>query len=87
MTITEAQSQVFFDIRVERQRQVEKWGDQSHNPQDVWAVILGEEYGEVCKEVLELGIYNGKLRKELIEVAAVAVAWIEAIDGNISSST
>jgi glycerol dehydrogenase-like iron-containing ADH family enzyme len=47
--------------------------------------VLAEELGEVSHEVNE-GIGTGrvidmkKLRKELIEVAAVACAWIEAID-------
>ena len=47
--------------------------------------VLGEEFGEVCHEVNE-GIGVGrevnvaKLRKELIQVAAVAVAWAEAVD-------
>lgn len=48
------------------------------------AVILGEEFGEACRAVLEAGdVVNDKhgaqLRKELIQVAAVAVAWIEAL--------
>jgi NTP pyrophosphatase (non-canonical NTP hydrolase) len=43
----------------------------------IWALILGEEVGEVNKAVLESGI---GVREELIQVAAVAVAWAEAID-------
>lgn len=47
--------------------------------------VLGEEFGEVCHEVNEaIGghakLRRDKLRKELVQVAAVAVAWIEAID-------
>lgn len=57
--------------------------------------ILAEEFGEVSKEVMEEIIntrwrYNWdddqkaanrkRLRKELLEVAACAVAWIEALD-------
>lgn len=50
-----------------------------------WATILGEEYGEVCKEVFESEHMKdltavSRLRKELIEVAAVAIACIEDID-------
>lgn len=41
------------------------------------SVVLGEEFGEVCKAVLE---HTPNLRDELIQVAAVAVAWAEAID-------
>ena len=66
--------------------------------------VLGEEFGEVSKEVTELVIelaklmkfrmapetrteviesairnYKVKARKELVQVAAVAVAWVEAL--------
>ena len=48
--------------------------------------ILGEEFGEVGHEInesfgrLRKPLDVVKLRKELVELAAVAVAWIEAID-------
>lgn len=50
--------------------------------------ILGEEFGEVGHELNE-GIPGGhadieKLRTELIQVAAVAVAWVEHIDKQIA---
>ena len=40
-----------------------------------WAVILAEEVAEALDE-----IDDEPLREELIQVAAVAVAWVEAID-------
>jgi NTP pyrophosphatase (non-canonical NTP hydrolase) len=61
----------------ERARQDAKWGEQNHGD-DRWAVILGEEYGEVCLAINE-GL-SGELRDELIQVAAVAVAWLEALE-------
>ena len=39
-------------IREERHRQNEKWGPQ-HHPAAIWALILGEEVGEVMKAALE----------------------------------
>lgn len=54
--------------------------------------VLGEEFGEVCKEVVEEVIATDrmspsrafecrlKLRKELLEVAACCVAWVESLD-------
>ena len=53
--------------------------------------VLAEEVGEATADVVEImaaasgGVYKGTatpetLRKELIQVAAVAVAWIESID-------
>lgn len=55
-------------------------------------LVLGEEVGEVARALLERGfvpkhlvgeidaIGDPDLRAELIQVAAVAVAWVEAID-------
>lgn len=40
--------------------------------------VLGEEFGEVAKAMNE-GDADA-LREELIQVAAVAVAWIESLD-------
>jgi hypothetical protein len=37
--------------------------------------VLAEEFGEVAKAMLE----EGNLREELIQVAAVAVAWAESL--------
>jgi hypothetical protein len=49
------------------------------------AAILGEEFGEVCRAVLEINRYPSdiqcitKLRAELIQVAATAIQWAEAL--------
>jgi hypothetical protein len=42
-----------------------------------WAAILGEEAAEVFDEV---NVDDESLRAELVQMAAVAVAWIECID-------
>ena len=79
----------------ERCRQERKWGTQSH-PAHIWLAILGEEYGELCEASLQYelphlhnpsGEYDlpaaqlkAALRKEAVQVAAVAVAMIESID-------
>lgn len=78
----------FFSVILERQHQEEKWGQQDH--EDYWWIaILGEEFGEAAKEVAEQRITEGDiigtteeqmLRDELVQTAAVALAWIEAID-------
>lgn len=54
--------------------------------------ILGEEFGEVCHEVNE-GIGQNfsilrmeNLRKELIQVAAVSLAWIQSLDKRITNA-
>jgi len=74
---------IYFDISMERERQDSKWGNQSELPDPVWLTVLTEEVGEAAQEVLLATSHDASrigLRAELIQVAAVAVAWIEAID-------
>lgn len=73
----------------ERQRQDEKWGQQNHELM-AWMGILGEEFGELCQAVNETHFNNGpeerakggyaNMRAEAVQVAAVAVQFIEALD-------
>lgn len=75
---------VLGDIATERLRQNHKWGEQNHAPA-YWLMILGEEVGEVNKAVLEATFGTETLenyRKELVQVAAVAIAMIECYDRN-----
>jgi len=72
-------------IDAERTRQSDKW----HGPHPwgsgdcssadvaptVKAAVLGEECGEVARAVLDRD--DEQLRRELVQVAAVAVAWLE----------
>lgn len=74
------------DVWAELARQVKKHGDDScpnlpaNDPR--WLPILVEEVGEVATEVANLdpGHEPVDLRKELVQVAAVTIAWIAAID-------
>lgn len=78
---------IIQEILGEREKQDQKWGEQNHNPIE-WCAILVEEVGEVSKAALETHFkYDGKndlsdYRKELIQVAAVALAMIECLDRN-----
>lgn len=45
-----------------------------------WLSCLGEEFGEVARALTYDGPTAG-LRSELIDVMAVASAWIDALDG------
>lgn len=67
---------IFEDIQKELVYQESKFGtDRVHEPA-LWAVVLGEEYGEVCKAVLEHD-GNGYIA-ELVDVAAVCVSAIRS---------
>jgi hypothetical protein len=53
-------------------------------------LVLGEEVGEVANAVLEatygsIDAGDAHLREELVQVAAVATAWAEAIDARANS--
>lgn len=68
---------IWQDICQERKRQDEIWGADRNQSGYVWNAILTEEVGEVAKEVLEEDVE--RLYTELVQVAASAVAWMEAI--------
>lgn len=73
-------------IALERKRQDAKWGEQNHEG-SIWALIAGEEFGEVAQAQLEMmfkGSQNGQdmhpreaYITELTQLAAVCVAWLE----------
>jgi hypothetical protein len=63
---------IYREIDRERERQDELHGRDLGG--DALA-ILGEEYGEVCRAIFEKDEVN--LDLELIQVAAVAVKWLE----------
>ncbi|MGD8172171.1 MazG-like family protein [Vibrio sp. TRT 21S02] len=62
----------------EMSAQDEKWGADRELSPFMWNAILVEEVGEVSKAILE----KEGLREELVQVAAVALQWIENIDRN-----
>jgi NTP pyrophosphatase (non-canonical NTP hydrolase) len=73
----------------ERRRQRDRWGGRSGDgvenptmPDPVRLRVLVEEVGEVAEAMGRPEDGNGTrdLRTELVQVAAVAVAWIEALD-------
>ena len=78
---------IFDAIDAERDRQADKWGaihpwgvgDCSSDGVSaiVKAAVLSEECGEAARAVLEQD--DEQLRRELVQVAAVAVAWLEAL--------
>lgn len=74
---------VLEEVLLERDDQERKWGTQNHIDFK-WFAILAEEVGEAAEAALENDQGRGELREELVQTAAVAVAWIEAIDRRLS---
>lgn len=69
------------EIADERVRQDAKWGGIpgiDRTDDHTYAAVLGEEFGEACKAWIERDVPG--LRTELIQVAAVALAWVEELD-------
>ena len=78
---------IYSEIDDERRRQNEKWGGTHawgtgdcssrsvHNSTKL--MVLAEECGEVARAVLDIDAEQ--LRAELVQVAAVAVAWLECM--------
>lgn len=85
-TATPANLEALIAVLTERKRQerLKAAGKFSHTcadselSDDVCCRVLGEEFGEVCRAINDGDLEN--LREELIQVAAVAVAWVERID-------
>ena len=76
------QARIIKEILAERKKQDKKWGKQNHIP-SIWTDILMEEVGEVSEAILEATFGDWqweRYREELIQVAAVAIAAIEAFD-------
>lgn len=73
---------VMEEIKQERKRQTEKWGEQDHSDAH-WLAILIEEVGEIAKEIVEAkatGSGDGySMRKEIIHAVAVGVQWLEKL--------
>lgn len=80
-------NRIFDEIHAERERQnaLKAAGKFKCTAADLEAtndekvVMLGEEFGEVCRAVHD-GHTPEELREELIQVAAIAVAWVQAVD-------
>ena len=82
-----SRTDIYAEIDDERRRQQEKWGGNHawgagdcssravHNSTKL--MLLTEECGEVARAVLDIDAEQ--LRTELIQVAAVAVAWLEGM--------
>lgn len=65
------------DVRMERAEQLKKWGYQAHGTFK-WLAILSEELGEAAEAMLDKDMV--KVRKEVIQIAAVASAIAQCID-------
>jgi len=81
-------SEILFDVLNERKRQNKKFGKNRTQHPFLWNTILVEEVGEASKDSLDMFFSDKpdeallRYRKELVEVAAVAIAIIQDLDNN-----
>lgn len=86
--LLEEHSDILYDVLNERQRQNNKFGANRTQHPFLWNTILVEEVGEASKDSLDMYFSDNpdealkRYRKELIEVAAVAIATIQDLDNN-----
>ena len=71
-------------VMEERARQDEKWGVQTHDNL-YWLGILMEEVGETAKAIIEHK--QDKVYKELVQVVAVGLAWLEDLEAERNPHT
>ena len=71
---------VYRLIDLEREQQDAKWGPASTDASDHYCMlaILTEEVGEVARALLERDMVH--MFGEIVQVAAVAVKWLEGIE-------
>lgn len=88
----------YRDVQAERDRAHAKFKDSAAGSREAavyddpsWLPILVEEVGEVANELNEAaldpyGDYRAELRGELVQVAAMACAWIDAIGRDLEAT-
>ena len=67
---------IWHEVLMERDRQMKKWGLQTHPP-GTWFMILIEEIGEAAKDFLHRDLVGA--REELIQALTVNLQWLEVI--------
>lgn len=71
-----SREEIYEAITDERNRQDDQWGAEQWHNSFFWLSILGEEVGEAHEAALQDDIFA--FRRELIQIAAVAVCILEA---------
>jgi hypothetical protein len=77
-----AQETVLNAIRAERARQDQHHKTDGKTSSAEWLAILAKKLGDTAASLLNNQPRSRELEQELVEVAAVAVAWLEDIDAS-----
>jgi NTP pyrophosphatase (non-canonical NTP hydrolase) len=80
-----SRDKIFELINIERDKQDAKWGTLPRYLSDVvWLTVLMEEVGECAQAILKCNWVN--LKVEIIQVATVAIAWLEDSENHENGS-
>jgi NTP pyrophosphatase (non-canonical NTP hydrolase) len=80
-----SRTEIFELINKERDKQDAKWGALPRCLSDmVWLTVLMEEVGECAEAILKRNW--GNLKAEIIQVATVAIAWLEDSENHDNGS-
>lgn len=63
-------------LQAERYSQHLKFGHEPKATQFQMGLILGEEYGEICRAICQRKD-RAEIEKEVIQLAAVCIAWLD----------
>ena len=64
-------------IKEERAIQIKRWGDDSDQAWPFWFTILMKQVGQAAAACIDGDLAD--LKHQLIQVAAVAIAWLEVL--------
>ena len=72
------------EIRDELNRQDAKWGLDRTHPDEWWYAILGEEFGEIGRAMLENrwnypGAKPEDIRQEIVQLVCVGLQWLNGM--------
>lgn len=62
-------------VEKELLRQDERWGADQNQHDMIWLTILAEEFGETAQAILQKQPIE--ITEELVQVAAVSIAWLK----------
>jgi len=78
--LNETELAIYNRIIVERDSQKANHSHDHLHPLSVWAAILAKQLGQASEQVIRDDIDVPRLEKQLVQIAAVAVAWLEILE-------
>ncbi len=71
---------IYNSIIMERDRQTTNQQHDQYNLPVEWVAILAKQLGQVSEQAVRDDLDSHRLEKQLIQIAAVSVAWLEVLE-------